>query len=326
MNISLIDYTKNARELLILSKNTRHLSNPRRFEEILDMSERQKEEELQYVFNTISSSWEFVNYTFLLQDVTRAFTHQLVRHRVGYSFAQQSMRVFPATAFSYLIPDGIEADQFQSALYNNAMMNTQESYNLLLDKGAVIQDARGVLPTNICTNILVGCNLRSLSAMMETRLCIRTQGEFQQVALQMKVLTEEVHPWARKVLLPSCVMKGVCAVGDTRRDGADDGVHDSRRVSHLPVRDRDAALPPAPRRPGPRTRPHHDPAGLVHDEAQRDLRDDPGHVARAGADPPVRAQRAVRRLPRALRRPRAVALRRDRLRRRLPPAERRLPG
>lgn len=210
MNISLVSYTQNARELLILSKNTRHLSNPQRFEEILDMSERQKEEELQYVFNTISSSWEFINYAFLLQDVTRAFTHQLVRHRVGFSFAQQSMRVFPATTFSYLVPDGIEGDQFQRALYDNAMGNIQDSYNLLLEKDASIQDARGVLPTNICTNILVGCNLRSLSSLMEVRLCIRTQGEFQQAALNMKRLVEEVHPWARHVLLPSCVMKGAC--------------------------------------------------------------------------------------------------------------------
>lgn len=210
LKITLINYTQNAREILILSKNTRHLSNPRRFEEILDMTERQKAEELEYIFSTISSSWEFVNYTFLFQDVTRAFTHQLVRHRVGFSFAQQSMRVFPATGFSFYTPDNIMNDHYQNALFTNCMGSTQEFYNLLLDKGASIQDARGVLPTNICTNILVGCNLRSLSNLMETRLCVRAQGEFQQAALQMRSLVEQVHPWASQVLLPSCVMKGVC--------------------------------------------------------------------------------------------------------------------
>lgn len=210
MRVTLIDYTKNAREILILSKNTRHLSSPRRFEEILDMTERQKGEELEYVFNTISSSWEFVNYTFLLQDVTRAFTHQLVRHRVGFSFAQQSMRVFPATGFAYYIPDGIQNDEYQSALYTNCMGDIQEFYNLLLGKGASIQDARGVLPTNICTNILVGCNLRSLSELMCSRLCVRAQGEFQKAALEMKKLVQKVHHWAERVLLPNCLVKETC--------------------------------------------------------------------------------------------------------------------
>ena len=210
MNISLIDYTTDAKELLILSKNTRHLSNPRRFSEIKKMTDEEKDEELQYVFNTISSSWEFVNYVFLFQNVTRAFTHQMVRHRVGFSYAQQSLRVFPAANFAYLVPDGVEGDQFQNAIYESTMSSIQDGYNLLLGKDASIQDARGVLPTNICTNILVGCNLRSLSAMMETRLCIRTQGEFQQVALHAKSLVEAVHPWANQVLLPSCVFKGLC--------------------------------------------------------------------------------------------------------------------
>ena len=50
--------------------------------------------------------------------------------------------------------------------------------------------------------------------------------------------------------------------------------------SPVPLRDRDAALPAPPRRSRPGPRPHDDPAGLVHDEAQRDRRDDPGHLAR----------------------------------------------
>ena len=44
------------------------------------MSDEQKEEELKYVFGTIGSSWEFVDYIFLITDVSRAFTHQAVRH------------------------------------------------------------------------------------------------------------------------------------------------------------------------------------------------------------------------------------------------------
>lgn len=210
MKISLIQHTQNAKELLIFSKNTRHLSRDVDFKEVLDMPEREKDEQIEYVFNTISSSWEFVNYTFLIQDVTRSYTHQLVRHRIGTSFAQQSLRVASADDFAYLIPDKIEEDDFQLAIYNTTMGSIQEGYNLLLNKGADTQDARGVLPTNICTNILLGINLRALALMMETRLCIRAQGEFQQTALLMKDLVLDIHPWTSPVLWPGCIASSKC--------------------------------------------------------------------------------------------------------------------
>ena len=210
MNISLINYTQHAKELLIFSKNTRHLTNTITFADIKRLTDEEKDEQIGYVFSTIGSSLEFVNYTFLLQDVTRALTHQLVRHRVGTSFAQQSLRVAPADNFSYLIPDNIEENMFTLAIYNSTMGTIQENYNLMLEKGADIQDARGVLPTNICTNILMGINLRAFSTMMETRLCVRAQGEFQEAAMNMRELLLEIHPWAEPVLYPPCVSKGLC--------------------------------------------------------------------------------------------------------------------
>ena len=84
------------------------------------------------------------------------------------------------------------------------------------------------------------------------------------------------------------------------------GVPHAPGVPPPPLRDRDAALPAPPRRPGPRARPLDDPARLVHDEAQRDDRDDPGHVARVRRAASVRAGRAGARLSRADRRPRGA--------------------
>lgn len=210
MKISLIEYTQNAKELLIFTKNTRHLSSDARFEDVKDLTDRQKDEQLSYVFGTIGSAWEFVNYTFLIQDVTRSFTHQMVRHRTGTAFAQQSLRVASVDDFRYFIPDKIEKDAYLSTYFENAMGDSSEWYEQLLKKGADQQDARGVLPINICTNILVKMNLRALSHLMETRLCIRAQGEFQEVALTMKGLVAGVHPWADDVLNPCCVLHGYC--------------------------------------------------------------------------------------------------------------------
>lgn len=212
MNISLINNTTHAKEILIFSKNTRHLTNMANFNDVLELSDKKKDEEINYVFSTIGSALEFVDYTFLLQDVSRAFTHQLVRTRVGVSYAQQSLRVAPQENFTYFIPDELEKDQYMLAIFDSTMSGIQEGYNLMTNRGVATQDARGVLPTNICTNILMKINLRALSLLMETRLCVRAQGEFQQAALFMRDLVYGIHHWIpNNVLVPHCISKERCA-------------------------------------------------------------------------------------------------------------------
>jgi len=170
------------------------------------MSEEEKDKELDYVFSTIGSSWEFVNYIFLITDVTRAFTHQLVRHRAGTSFAQQAQRMADVRDFSYLA----SGECAENSIYHFAMQEIRKAYGELIDNGVNIQDARGILPTNIHTNILFGVNLRALSNISEVRLCLRAQGEFQDVVRKMKEEVVKVHPWAERVLKCHCVKYGVC--------------------------------------------------------------------------------------------------------------------
>ena len=80
---------------------------------------------------------------------------------------------------------------------------------------------------------------------------------------------------------------------------ADVAVPHAPGLPPLPLRDRDAALPQAAREPRPLARARHDPARLVHDEAERDGRDDPGHVARVRPHPSVRARASRRRATRS---------------------------
>lgn len=209
MNVKMIQCTKNARELLIFSKRTRHMTSEAEFADVMRMPESEKMQEMQYVLSTIGSSWEFVSYVFFITNVTRAFTHQLVRHRVGIAFAQQAQRVGTQEGFGYMVPGGV-VKTGTTELYDNTMSDIQDGYKRLLDKGVRPQDARGVLPTNIHTNILVKVNLRALSDMLTVRLCLRAQGEFQNVARLMQQRVLSVHPWASEVLAPNCLRYGVC--------------------------------------------------------------------------------------------------------------------
>lgn len=210
MDVKLIGYTQDADNILIFSKRTRHMRDPDAYDKVCEMTLTEKMRELEYVFNTISTPLEFVDYTFLICDVTRAFTHQLVRHRVGVAFAQQSMRIGDQTNFKYLTPVSMEKDESQLVVYELAMARINYHYKKLIDLGVNQQDARGVLPTNIHTNILMKINLRAFSEMLHTRLCVRAQGEFQDVAKLMMKKVKLVHPFTEPILGPHCVVKKIC--------------------------------------------------------------------------------------------------------------------
>jgi thymidylate synthase (FAD) len=203
MKVSLIDYTgfgspdpaRHAAELLVFTKNTRLKMDPDTMKSVRLMPAFELMEQLEYMARTIPSSWEFVNYTFLITGVTRAFTHQFVRTRTG-SYAQQTMRVLDVTGFTYERGPTIEGNQGALEIYDDTMATIQQAYRELIALGANIEDARGVLPTNIHTNIVAHFNMRTLAEMVTKRSSSRTQGEYREVLDAMKAAVVEVHPWA----------------------------------------------------------------------------------------------------------------------------------
>jgi thymidylate synthase (FAD) len=143
------------------------------------------EDELRYMAKTIPSSWEFVTYTFLINDVTRGFTHQFVRTRTG-SYAQQTMRVLRMCGWEYGTGPTIFRDEALRQKYDEAMGAIDSVYSQLIKSGAAIEDARGVLPTNIHTNIVAKFDLRVMADMLRKRASSRTQGEYRDVLEGMK--------------------------------------------------------------------------------------------------------------------------------------------
>ena len=184
MQVTLINYTQHALETLIFTKSTRLRMTGRALEEIIAWPMEKKMEEWAYMQNTIKSSWEFADYVFMIEGVTRGFTHQLVRHRVGTSFAQQAQRVVNMADFEYISTGNVRdcgEESMLLAIYDSTMGQINEGFQALLRAGANPQDARGVLPTNICTNICLKANLRTLYGMSSERLCYKAQGEYQDV-------------------------------------------------------------------------------------------------------------------------------------------------
>jgi thymidylate synthase (FAD) len=213
VKVSLIDYTGignpdkwHAARVLLFTKQTRLNVDASRWAALSILRDDEILPELEYMAETIPSSWEFVHYTFAIEGVTRALTHQLVRTRTA-SFAQQSMRVTDMSGFKYRVPPSFdpEATSLQAQHYHEyaqAMDYISQGYKSLIAMGAAEEDARGVLPTNILTNI-VGCyNLRTLSDLVKSREGGRTQDEYREVVRLMGAAVLDVHPWSSVFLYP----------------------------------------------------------------------------------------------------------------------------
>ena len=206
MKVELISFTPDALTLLLRTKGTRlsHNDNPARW------ADEKRLAHLEYMRNTIPSSWEFIDFVFRIEGVTRAFTHQLVRTRTG-SYAQQSMRASDVRFNAVKIPHAVASDEDKRRIWEDVSDAARTAYAMLIDSGVPVQDARGLLPTAITGDIIAKLNLRTLSDMAKTRLCTRTQGEYQDVFRAMRDAVIAVYPWAANFLEVHCVATGTCA-------------------------------------------------------------------------------------------------------------------
>jgi flavin-dependent thymidylate synthase len=199
MKVTLISHTQSAEDLLIFTKSTRLEMKPDLLDKVKEMSHAEKSDQLEYMANTIPSSWEFVDYVFLVEGVSRAYTHQQVRTRQA-SYAQQTMRVLEMGDFDYVYSERILKDAYAKNVVDAALASIKQAYNSLLTIGIPAEDARGILPTNIATNIVCKFNLRTFVDLAKSRTGGRTQNEYQQVINGMVDAVLRVHPWADKFL------------------------------------------------------------------------------------------------------------------------------
>lgn len=199
MKVTLISHTQEAAELLLFTKSTRLTMSPGLMDDIRSWTPEKKAAELEYMANTIPSSWEFCDYVFMIEGVSRAFTHQFVRSRQG-SYAQQTMRVLDMGGYDYVFTERNKEDPAAMALIRQLNQKIQACYRDLTALGQPAEDARGVLPTNISTNIVAKFNLRAFVDLAKSRTGGRTQSEYQQVMNAMVDAVLAVHPWAEKFM------------------------------------------------------------------------------------------------------------------------------
>ena len=157
------------------------------------------------------STVEHCQFVFAISGVSRACTHQLVRHR-HMSFSQKSQRyVTEKGEFEYITPKTIEKSELK-AEYEAKMKEISDFYAKMVEAGIPAEDARFVLPNACETKMVVTMNARSLYNFFAHRCCTRAQWEIREVANQMLDLVKEVAPIMFAYAGPPCV-KGPCPEG-----------------------------------------------------------------------------------------------------------------
>ena len=173
---------------------------------------------------------EHATFTFGIEGISRACSHQLVRHRLA-SYSQQSQRYVSETSrqsavssqatFDYIVPQSIAKDREAREAFDNFMIEAQKTYDFIVErldrkgiKGeSAFQDARFVLPNAAETKIMVTMNARELLHFLRQRCCERAQWEIREMAFEMYKLVKKVAPTIFEKAGPACLY-GPCTEGE----------------------------------------------------------------------------------------------------------------
>lgn len=155
---------------------------------------------------------EHANFTFGVEGVSRACSHQLVRHRLA-SYSQQSQRyVSHVEPFTAVTPPSIASQPELAVKYEALLTELHQHYRDFIDAGIPAEDARFVLPNAAATKIVITMNARELRHFFGLRCCRRAQWEIQEMATEMLKLIRRVSPLLFATAGPGC-LEGPCPEG-----------------------------------------------------------------------------------------------------------------
>ncbi|MCR4963222.1 MAG: FAD-dependent thymidylate synthase [Firmicutes bacterium] len=159
------------------------------------------------------STFEHASFTFAIDGVSRALSHQLVRHRLA-SYSQKSQRYVKENHFSYVVPPSVSRSPQTEEEYRRLMEEIGGLYSRLLEQGVAAEDARYILPNATVTNLIMTMNARSLLNFFQLRCCNRAQWEIRHMAQLMRREVQKVAPALFAQAGPTCESQGICYEGE----------------------------------------------------------------------------------------------------------------
>lgn len=159
---------------------------------------------------------EHASFTFAIAGISRACSHQIVRHRIA-SYSQQSQRYVDASNMDYVLPPAIAKIPEARERFEAFMAEVGNAYRDLKDileahgrKDKAKEDARFVLPQAAETRIVITMNCRALLHFFHLRCCTRAQWEIRAMADAMLALCKAELPAIFATAGAKCESLGYC--------------------------------------------------------------------------------------------------------------------
>ncbi|MGI6216989.1 MAG: FAD-dependent thymidylate synthase [Coriobacteriales bacterium] len=212
MNVQLLYHTENPERAVATAARICYASVG-----AAELMNTMSDEQVRSVLRTIMesghySTLEHASYTFAVDGVSRALTHQLVRHRLA-SFNQQSQRYVKFDEEpNVVVPDTVNADPELRKIFDSAIDSCWDAYAKLAQAGVPAEDARYVLPNACESKIVITMNIRELLHFFELRCCNRAQWEIREMANRMLDLVKPTAPYIFMDAGAPC-RRGACPEG-----------------------------------------------------------------------------------------------------------------
>ena len=155
------------------------------------------------------SPLEHASFTFSLEGISRACSHQLVRHRLA-SYSQQSQRFVHLKEPKFVTPPSLSSQPGVRARYQEMVRKAHQFYQEMVQSGIPMEDARYILPGGMETNLVMTMNARELLHAASLRLCPRSQWEIAELFERTKAEVKRVAPTIGEELRPKCYKLTYC--------------------------------------------------------------------------------------------------------------------
>ncbi|MCX7991391.1 MAG: FAD-dependent thymidylate synthase [Proteobacteria bacterium] len=205
LNVVLLSHTKDPEKIIARAGRLCYFKS-----NISDLEREMTEKKVKELIAKLSksghlSAFEHANFTFGVEGISRACSHQLVRHRIA-SYSQQSQRyVIFKENFNYITPKSISNKKSAKKIFDDFIKFSKETYDRLIELGIDREDARYVLPNSAETKIIVSMNARELLHFFTLRLCKRAQWEIREMAKLMLKRVKDVCPNIFVNAGPECI-------------------------------------------------------------------------------------------------------------------------
>ena len=212
--VKLVWYTPEPRKVVaIAARMTRSAMD------VNELTENITEEEIGKSISAVMSKHHLsvlrhVTYCFTVSGVSRAFSHQLVRHTAGHAYEQRSQHYRTENNPNMIVPSSIRtAHSLTGIVYENSLLHSEDAYYNLMEGDIPKEDARMVLPNATETQLIWTANLEALLNFIQTRACRVNNSEIMDVAVMVRKIIIETFPEMKMHLGPTCWTRGVCYEG-----------------------------------------------------------------------------------------------------------------